>query len=154
MDNIEPQLLRNISSGLEKKEKLIKISSVDKLIVRPTRITPLVYFDPNRGLLELRGRSSPENSIQFYNKLLMGLENYPESARRKLVANFKFEYFNTSSSKCLFDVFRKLMKIEQQGVNLTVNWYYEEYDDDMQEAGEDYADLLGMEFNFIAAEFT
>ncbi len=154
MDNIEPQLLRSASSGVDKREKLIKSSSVDKLIVRPTRITPLVYFDPNRGLLELRGRSSPENSIQFYNKLLHGLDNYPESGRRRLVANFKFEYFNTSSSKCLFDVFRKLLKVQEQGVNLTVNWCYEEFDDDMQEAGEDYADLLGMDFNFIEAEFT
>ena len=126
---------------------------MDKLIVRPTRITPLVYFDPNRGLLELRGRSSPENSIQFYNKLLLALERYPSGGRNKLVANFKFEYFNTSSSKCLFDVFRKLLKLEQLGFQLTVNWYYEEFDDDMQEAGEDYADLLGMDFNFIEAQF-
>lgn len=152
MENIQPQVQKNVSSSLEK-DTVIKNGSVEKLIIRPTRITPLVYFDPNRGLLELRGKSSPENSIQFYNKLLSALDKYTVYGRRKLVANFKFEYFNTSSSKCLFDVFRKLMKIEQQGFGLTINWYYEEFDDDMQEAGEDYADLLGMDFNFIEAQF-
>jgi hypothetical protein len=128
--------------------------SVDKLIVRPTRITPLVYFDPNRGLLELRGKSSPENAINFYNNLLVALEKYAMYGSRDITANFKYEYFNTSSSKCIFDIFRRLIKIGEQGHNLNINWYYEEYDDDMLEAGEDYSDLLGVDFNYIETVFS
>jgi hypothetical protein len=128
--------------------------SVDKLIVRPTRITPLVYFDPNRGLLELRGKSSPENAINFYNNLLVALEKYAMYGSRDITANFKYEYFNTSSSKCIFDIFRRLIKIGKQGHNLNINWYYEEEDDDMLEAGEDYSDLLGVDFNYIETVFS
>lgn len=138
---------------MDGQEKLLSRVSLDKLILRPTRITPLVYFDPNRGLLELRGKSSPENAIQFYARLLGSLEKFAVNGQRNLVANFKFEYFNTSSSKCLFDVFRKLMMVEQHGYTISVNWYYEEDDEDMLEAGEDYADLLGMEFNFIETHY-
>lgn len=134
--------------------QVINNISVDKLIVRPTRITPLVYFDPNRGLLELRGKSSPENAINFYNNLLVALEKYAMYGSRDITANFKYEYFNTSSSKCIFDIFRKLIKIGEQGHNLNINWYYEEYDDDMLEAGEDYADLLGIDFNYIETVFS
>jgi hypothetical protein len=128
--------------------------SVDKLIVRPTRITPLVYFDPNRGLLELRGKSSPENAINFYNNLLVALEKYAVYGSRDITANFKYEYFNTSSSKCIFDIFRRLIKIGEQGHNLNINWYYEEEDDDMLEAGEDYSDLLDVDFNYIETVFS
>lgn len=126
---------------------------MEKLIVRPTRITPLIYFDPNRGLLELRGKSSPENSIQFYSNLISDLEEFGRNGKQNLIANFKFEYFNTSSSKCLFDIFRKLNIVKENGFELSINWYYEEDDEDMLEAGEDYADLLGIEFNYVETQF-
>lgn len=132
---------------------VIEEKKVDKLIMRPTRITPLVYFDPDRALLELRGKSSPENSIQFYKRLLIALERYAHFGTKDITANFKFEYFNTSSSKCLFDAFKRLIKVRQRGLALTINWYYEEFDDDMLEAGEDYSDLLGYKFNFIETVF-
>lgn len=126
---------------------------MEKLIIRPTRITPLIYFDPERGLLELRGKSSPENSIQFYAKLLTDLEEFGKNGKQNLVANFKFEYFNTSSSKCIFDIFKKISFVKEQGYKLSINWFYEEDDEDMKEAGEDYADLLGTEFNYVETVF-
>lgn len=126
---------------------------MEKLIIRPTRITPLIYFDPNRGLLELRGKSSPENSIQFYSSLIRDLEEFGRNGKKNLIANFKFEYFNTSSSKCLFDIFRKLNIVKENGFDLSINWYYEEDDEDMLEAGEDYADLLGIDFNYVETQF-
>ncbi|MEQ6120217.1 DUF1987 domain-containing protein [Reichenbachiella sp. MALMAid0571] len=135
------------------KRQGIEVKKVDKLVIRPTRITPLVYFDPDRALLELRGKSSPENSIQFYKRLLIALERYAHYGTKDITANFKLEYFNTSSSKCLFDAFKRLMKAQQRGISLTINWYYEEYDTDMLESGEDYSDLLGFKFNYIETVF-
>ncbi len=125
---------------------------MEKIFIEPTKVTPLVNFDPNEGLLELKGRSSPENSIQFYAKIIEGLEEFINQGGDEFIANFAFEYFNTSSSKCLFDVFKRLSKIDASGKDLTINWYYEEDDDDMMEAGEDYSDLLGLDFNFMEIE--
>ncbi|MGB3466814.1 MAG: DUF1987 domain-containing protein [Cyclobacteriaceae bacterium] len=125
---------------------------MEKIFLEPTKVTPLVNFDPNEGILELKGRSSPENSIQFYAKIIEGLEEFIVSGEGEFVATFAFEYFNTSSSKCLFDVFKRLSKIDAAGKDLTINWYYEEDDDDMMEAGEDYSDLLGLDFNFMEIE--
>lgn len=126
---------------------------VYKLVIRPTRITPLIYFDPDKALLELRGKSSPENSVQFYRRLLIVLERYAQYGTKDITANFKLEYFNTSSSKCLFDAFERLLKAHQNGLTLTINWYYEEYDTDMLESGEDYSDLLDFKFNYIETVF-
>jgi len=125
---------------------------MEKIFIEPTRVTPLVNFDPDKGLLEIKGRSSPENSILFYQKILDGLDDFAQSDKPGFQANFSFEYFNTSSSKCLFDVFKKLSKLDEVGKKLVINWYYEEDDEDMMEAGEDYADLLDLEFNFLAIE--
>ena len=125
---------------------------MEKVFIEPTRTTPLINFDPDEGLLEMKGRSSPENSIQFYQRVLDNLDEYTVSGGPELTANIAFEYFNTSSSKCLFDVFKRLSKIENSGKKITINWYYEEGDDDMMEAGEDYSDLLDLDFNFFEIE--
>lgn len=125
---------------------------MEKIFIEPTRVTPLVNFDPEEGLLEIKGRSSPENSILFYQKIIDNLDEYIQSDFTEFKANFSFEYFNTSSSKCLFDVFKRLSRIGESGKDLIINWYYEEDDEDMMEAGEDYADLLDLEFNFLEIE--
>ena len=125
---------------------------MEKVFIEPTRTTPLINFDPEEGLLEMKGRSSPENSIQFYQRVLDNLDEFSVSGGSEFTANIAFEYFNTSSSKCLFDVFKRLSKIEDSGKKITINWYYEEGDDDMMEAGEDYSDLLDLNFNFFEIE--
>ncbi len=125
---------------------------MEKFFIEPTRVTPLVKFDPEAGILEVKGRSSPENSIQFYQKIIDSLDAFAKSDKPKFTTNFSFEYFNTSSSKCLFDVFKKLSKISDEGKDIIINWYYEEDDEDMMEAGEDYADLLDLDFNFLEIE--
>lgn len=125
---------------------------MERILIEPTRITPLINFDPDEGILELKGRSSPENSLVFYQRVLDALDEYAAQGSDSLEANFAFEYFNTSSSKCLFDVFKKLSKLKDDGMSVTINWHYEEDDEDMMEAGEDYCDLLDLEFNFIEIE--
>lgn len=125
---------------------------MEKFFLEPTRVTPLVKFDPEEGVLEIKGRSSPENSILFYQKIIDSLDGFVSSGKESFTVNFSFEYFNTSSSKCLFDVFKKLSKMDEKGISVTINWYYEEDDEDMMEAGEDYADLLDLNFNFLQIE--
>lgn len=125
---------------------------MEKIFIEPTRVTPLISFDPESDLLEIKGRSSPENSILFYEQVLNLIDEFKETDKPVLTVNFSFEYFNTSSSKCLYDVFRKLVEIENFDKELVINWHYEEDDEDMMEAGEDYADLLDLEINFIEIE--
>ncbi len=125
---------------------------MEKVHIEPTRTTPLIRFDPDEGILEMKGRSSPENSIQFYQVVLDSLDRFARAGGDNFTANIAFEYFNTSTSKCLFDIFKRINKIGNSGKETTINWYYEEGDDDMMEAGEDYSDILELDFNFIEIE--
>ncbi len=122
--------------------------------VEPTKLTPEINFNSEQGILEFKGRSSPENSIQFYSHINEKLDQYiqSENGSAELVVNFEFDYFNSSSSKCLWDVFKKLIIIREKGKKVTVNWFYEEDDEDMKESGEDFRDLMDLEFNFIERE--
>lgn len=116
-----------------------------------TRTTPGIDVNLEAGSVQLYGRSSPENSTQFYSHLLDALRE-ENVTTPKLDVEIKLEYFNTSSSKCLFDIFRQLKKIQNTGKEINIQWYYEPDDEDMFEAGEDYSELIDMEFNFVEEE--
>ena len=111
--------------------------------------TPVVEFNSNGELL-LKGRSIPENSIEFYKPLIEWIESYSESPNSSTVLNVQLEYFNTSSSKCILDVFKKLESVT--GSEVSVKWYYEEDDEDMLEAGEDYEAIIDLPFEMIEVE--
>ena len=111
--------------------------------------TPQVEFNASGELL-LKGRSIPENSIEFYKPLIEWIESYSESPNSSTVLNVQLEYFNTSSSKCILDVFKKLESVT--GSEVSVKWYYEEDDEDMLEAGEDYEAIIDLPFEMIEVE--
>jgi hypothetical protein len=122
---------------------------MESIKLEGTPKTPTVEFSANKGVLLLKGRSIPENSIEFYKPLINWIENYSASAPSKTVLNVQLEYFNTSSSKCLLDIFKRL---ERVGDSATINWYYEEDDEDMLEAGEDYDAIIDIPFKMIEVE--
>ncbi|WP_075602493.1 DUF1987 domain-containing protein [Saccharicrinis aurantiacus] len=114
--------------------------------------TPYVRFDGENGVIEIKGRSIPENSIEFYKPLIDWLENLASTEVSEIAVNVQLEYFNTSSSKCLLDIFKKLELIHKKNSSIEVNWFYEEDDEDMFEAGEDYQSIIGLPFKMIEIE--
>lgn len=111
--------------------------------------TPTIDFK-SAGELLIKGRSIPENSIEFYKPLIEWIESYSQSPNSATVLNVQLEYFNTSSSKCILDVFKKLESVS--GSEVSVKWYYEEDDEDMLEAGEDYEAIIDLPFEMIEVE--
>lgn len=122
---------------------------MESLIIDGTTKTPDVNFNAEKGLLEVKGRSIPENSIEFYKPLVDWLEEYAQNPLSKTQVNVHLEYFNTSSSKCILDVFKKLEAIHKNKYDVQINWYYEEDDEDMLEAGEDYESIIRVPFKMI-----
>ncbi len=122
---------------------------MESLIIEGSTKTPDVNFDIENGALEIKGRSIPENSIEFYKPLVDWLEEYAQDPKSKTIVNVHLEYFNTSSSKCILDVFKKLEAIHKNKYDVQINWYYEEDDEDMLEAGEDYESIIRVPFKMI-----
>ncbi len=116
---------------------------MESLRIEKTLNTPFVHLDPDTGKLEIKGRSVPENPLEFYTPINEWLERFKaQAAERILSLDVELEYFNTSSSKCLLDVFKKVAQLKNAGAAVEINWWCEEFDDDMIEAGKDYQDLL------------
>ena len=121
---------------------------MDGYYIRPSKVTPSIYFSPNKGILDLRGKSSPENPLNFYNHIFDTVDKIAGSEIDLMTANMAFEYFNTSSSKCLYMLFKKLDELHQAGKKVAINWFYEEGDEDMMEAGEDMNSFFTFDLNF------
>ncbi|MDC1188199.1 DUF1987 domain-containing protein [Flavobacteriales bacterium] len=123
-----------------------------KISIDGTSKTPTVLFDSENGVMELKGRSIPENSIEFYKPIVESLDDYAKGPKDKTKVEIQLEYFNTSSSKCILDLFKKLEAIHKGGNEVAINWYYEEDDEDMLEAGEDYQAIIKVPFTMIEVE--
>ena len=122
---------------------------MEPISIAGTPKTPTINFDPGTGVIEVKGRSIPENSIEFYKPLIDWLDKYSEGPKELTTVNIQLEYFNTSSSKCILDVFKKLEAIKKAKNDVIINWYYEEDDEDMLEAGEDYESIIRIPFKMI-----
>jgi hypothetical protein len=97
--------------------------------LKDTITTPHVILDAEKGYIKIDGRSIPENVIDFYQPILNWIDNYIKEPNNLTIVDFKLEYFNTSSSKRLFDIMRKVESISTiPGKRVVLNWYYEEDD--------------------------
>lgn len=128
----------------------------------PSDITPEVNFSPEKNIFFVRGISSPEDVRAMYYPVIEWIGKYvsellvTEYQRRSFTSNtpliFKIDlmYFNSSSAKFLYDIFLELKRLVPAGIPFTVEWYYDEEDIDLRDAGKEIALLAGMEFSYIA----
>lgn len=108
--------------------------------------TPLVKFSPANGAFEIEGVSIPEDTLLFYEQVFNWLDIYLEQSASATLLSVKMKFFNTSSSKCLFTIFKKLETLHQTGRSVKIIWYYKLEDTDMFESGQDFKNLLSVPF--------
>jgi hypothetical protein len=120
---------------------------MNNLHIAPTKTTPGVVFDTKQRVLEFSGQSYPENAVEFYKGIHQALESYLAENTEPLMVNFKLDYFNTSSSKCVLDLMECLERHHQRNNNITITWYYVEDDEDMHDSGVDFSLDIKVPFN-------
>ena len=125
---------------------------METIKIQGTDDIPSVVLDSENGIFQISGRSMPEDVTAFYDPILEWLEELAEEYSSKVVFEFKLEYFNTASSKLLLDVLMKLEDMHDDGKEVLVKWYFPDDDEDMEEAGEEYADIVEVPIELISYE--
>jgi len=122
---------------------------MEDFYLEATPKTPKLSFSFDKGAFEISGRSIPENSIEFYKPLLDWLDSYVGTPKPDTKLVIKLEYFNTSSSKCLVEIFRRIEKLYKDGNEAEIVWFYDEEDEDMQESGEDFKEIIKLPIEMV-----
>jgi hypothetical protein len=130
-----------------------------KLSISSTSSTPEILFSPEENIFVIKGRSSPEDVRAMYYPVIEWVRNFIQSIIKEENIIYTSEnplrfqtnliYFNSSSAKFLYDIFLELKKLSLSGNHVVIEWFYEEEDIDLKEAGVDIALLAEMDFTFI-----
>ncbi len=110
---------------------------------------PQISFDNTNGEFEIKGISCMENAKSFYTPVMNWLEEYVKMPNRLTELNIHLKYFNTSSAKYLLEIMETLNHVLEKAGKLEINWYYQEGDDDMNDAITTYSELINFNINKI-----
>jgi len=125
---------------------------MEVLRLEPTEDSPLILFDKENNLFEISGKSLPEDVVYFYQPVLDWLEEYRKEPNQRTEFSFKLIYFNTASSKLLLDILMILEEMVEEGKEVLVKWLALKSDEDMQEAGQEYGEMVDIPFEHVTYE--
>ncbi len=110
---------------------------------------PGIILDRESGKFEISGKTCPEDAIEFYDPVFDWLDEYSANPLNQTLFDFRLTYFNTVSSKILMMIMLRLEEISESGNEVKIRWFYPEDDEDLEEAGEDYENMLEVDFELI-----
>ncbi len=125
-----------------------KADRLENLVINTKENLALISFDKDAKVLVMKGHSLPENSYYFFLPILEWTEKYLKTLPDNTTLSIAFEYLHTGATKQIFELMRMLKKSEENGNSITINWYYEEDDDDMKDLGKQFSSALDIKFNF------
>ncbi len=121
------------------------------LVIASTKKTPEIIFKTN-GDLMISGNSLPADINKFYDPILEWLEELKIKSPPKISISFELDHVNTSSTRMMLQILRKLSKIANGKKNFQIIWLYDPEDSDMLEQGEAMQEILKRTFEFVAKE--
>ncbi len=117
---------------------------MNDLILQKTDSLPAICF-MSTGEMKITGRALPEDAVRFFMPLFEWINGF---TGENVNVEINLDYFNTSVSKQLLDLFKMIDK-NPNIKNVSIKWMYEEGDEEMLESGEIYQELLpGFTFIF------
>ena len=121
----------------------------DTLNIEATRTTPAVQVDKEKGVMKIEGRFISESYESACHLLSSGFDMV-EGLQIPFRINIQLSLTNKPSRKCLYAFFKRLNQMYENGREITINWFYEADDEDILDAGKDFAEKTRLPFNYIA----
>lgn len=118
--------------------------------IESTKSTPAVLL--SEGLIEIRGRSIPESAAEFYRPIEEWVSEYVSRRDVKTRVVLSFDFINTSSTKWIYAVIKKLSLYREVHDMLMIEWYYERGDDELYELGQIIRSFIDCPFIYYETE--
>lgn len=118
------------------------------LYIKGTSKTPEINF--SSGVLEISGRSIPEDSVTFYEPILKWTNTYLKSPQKLTRISLHLEYINSGSNRFIYQLLKQFADAHEAGNNVVIHWYFDEDDDTIKTLGEDFKAMFKDIFNLKA----
>ena len=122
---------------------------METLKIEATDDSPQVLLDQEDNQFEISGKSLPEDVVEFFQPVMAWLQKYREKPNARTELNLRMIYFNTASSKMIMDILMVFEEMAEEGHGVVVRWHSKKSDEDMQEAGLEYAEMLDIPFEHL-----
>lgn len=111
---------------------------MEKYYTDVTEDSPSILFDGDKGLIEIIGKSLPEDANACYAPLYKLVKEYAQSPMKITTINFRLVYLNSSSAKKILEIITLLEELPSQGYQVDLKWFHNADDEDMHEEGEEF----------------
>lgn len=126
---------------------------MEKQFLKPqTSKTPEIHFNAATGQLQISGKSIPENAYEFYRPIFDWLTAYRRQPASHTELIFRLNYFNSSSTEFILQLIKEVDKLHEAGFLSKVIWVYDEEDEDMEEIGRDFEQMVNVEVELRTAQ--
>jgi hypothetical protein len=116
-------------------------------LIKETLFTPSVKILNDEHKIVISGQSRLEDPSPFYEELTILLDKSINEFKTHISIDFSLNYLNSSSSKWLFHILKGIQSRFQGKKLITINWFFDEDDESILEAGEVFQSLLSLPFN-------
>jgi hypothetical protein len=124
-------------------------TNLDTYTKAATKKTPKVIFDSKKGYFEISGIAMPEDTVLFFNPLIKTMRENLDATEVPINFYFDIYYFNSLSSKKLYEIFNVIDEYAKNGKDITITWNYEEDDECMEDAGILFKENTKVPFNIV-----
>lgn len=131
--------------GKKKKTSAKKKKEDLKFFMKATRYSPRVEFDNKNNILEIKGISNLKDPENFYIPLIEWITKNWNRIKKGFIIEMEFNFFNTQSSRELYELFEKLRdtkNIKKKHKVITIHWIYSPGDNDLKESGRMYSEMF------------
>jgi hypothetical protein len=110
------------------------------MLIEGTKNTPSVRL--GKGILEIKGRSIPEDAHEFFNPIINELQSFSNLSDSKLEVFFHLEYINSGSKKYISNILGILNQHYLDGKDIMVFWNFDYDDDSIEDLGNDFRTMF------------
>jgi len=121
---------------------------LERIHILPTDKTPEVILDPD-GIIKIKGRYLVLNNTEVPEQIKSWIEDYLLNPSESTVVIISLEYLNSFGTKILTSTLREISKVILYNKKFTIQWYYDDDDEDILERGEYISETLNMPIKFI-----
>lgn len=114
------------------------------LKIHSKNFLPEVVLDKDKGTFNIKGKSIPEDSSEFYAPVFKWFEVYFENPNPETILFLQLDYYNSSSARAIANLIKLFDDKFNSGVNVKVIWSFNPDDEAMKENGEDFSLLFSL----------